>query len=152
MKFFMTLFLTTLVSMNAQAYQKKDLSFDSHGSKLKGTLYLPQNYKMGQKTPTVVVTGAWTTVKEQMAKNYAIELTKKGFAAFTFDFRGWGESEGKKRFVEDPVSKTQDIIKAVEFFENPIKKLIPIKSLGLEFVLVLVTWQMPTPSLLQSSR
>ena len=42
--------------------------------------------------PTVVVTGAWTSVEEQMPSVYAREMVERGFAAFTFDFRGWGKS------------------------------------------------------------
>ncbi|MCJ8275390.1 MAG: alpha/beta hydrolase [Bdellovibrionales bacterium] len=66
----------------------------------------------------MVVTGAWTTLKEQMPKTYAIEMAKKGFAALTFDFRGWGESSGKNRFLESPERKTQDIVEAVSFLSS----------------------------------
>ena len=90
-------FLLSLVlfANNALAYQTKSISFTSHGEKIVGTLYLPDTVKKGQKIPAVIVTGAWTTVKEQMPKNYAIELTKRNYAALTFDFRGWGQSSGK---------------------------------------------------------
>ena len=100
-------------AMKAQAYQTKKVEFKSHGETLVGTLYLPDG--KDKKHPGVVVTGAWTTVKEQMPKTYAIELANRGYAALTFDFRGWGESSGKFRFVEDPQRKTEDIIEAVNF-------------------------------------
>ena len=103
------------IAMQAQAYQTKNVEFKSEGETLAGTLYLPE----GQgKFPGVVVTGAWTTVKEQMPKTYAIELAKRGYAALTFDFRGWGMSGGIFRFVEDPQAKTEDIIAAVDFLST----------------------------------
>lgn len=63
----------------------------------------------------MVVTGAWTTVKEQMAGTYARELAVRGYAALAFDFTGWGQSEGTPRYVEDPATKTADIHAAAAF-------------------------------------
>lgn len=65
--------------------------------------------------PAAVVTGAWTTVKEQMAGTYARELAARGFAALTFDLSGWGQSDGEPRYVEDYVQKTADIKEAAGF-------------------------------------
>lgn len=96
-----------------QAYQEKRVEFNSHGETLVGTLYVPKGDK--KKYPVVVVTGAWTTVKEQMPRTYALELVKQGYAVLVFDFTGWGESTGENRFVEDPQTKTQDIIEAINF-------------------------------------
>ena len=89
------------------------VSFDSNGVTLKGTLYKPEG--ASDALPGVVVTGAWTTVKEQMAGTYARELASRGFAALAFDFTGWGESGGAPRFVEDPKTKTADIKAAVDY-------------------------------------
>jgi len=65
--------------------------------------------------PGVVVTGAWTTVKEQMPTTYATELANKGYAALVFDFRGWGGSEDAIKYLEDPQRKTEDINAAANF-------------------------------------
>ena len=89
------------------------VSLSSSGNRLSGRLYLPATSEA--LLPSVVVTGAWTTVKEQMAGTYARELARRGFAALAFDFTGWGESEGTPRYVEDPERKTRDIHAAVEF-------------------------------------
>lgn len=94
------------------------LTFQNEGSTLSGTLYLPSDHKSGEKLPVVVVTGAWTSVQEQMPSNYARQMAKRGLAAFTFDFRGWGKSGDlaqSVRYVEDPDAKTSDIKKAIEF-------------------------------------
>ena len=91
----------------------RSVSFDSHGNLLQGALYLPET--AATPLPAVVVTGAWTTVKEQMAGTYARELAVRGYAALAFDFTGWGQSEGTPRYVEDPATKTADIHAAAAF-------------------------------------
>ncbi|WP_170429590.1 alpha/beta hydrolase [Ruegeria arenilitoris] len=95
---------------------ERAVSFDSNGNTLKGTLYTPENASAA--LPAVVVTGAWTTVKEQMPGTYAREMAARGFAALAFDFTGWGESEGTPRFVEDPSVKTADIRTAAAFLTS----------------------------------
>jgi fermentation-respiration switch protein FrsA (DUF1100 family) len=99
----------------ADAETSKRVVFENNGERLVGDLYLPDNYRSGDKLPAVVVTGAWMTVKEQMAGRYAAELANRGYAALAFDFRGWGQSEGGRRQLEDPASKIADIKAAVAF-------------------------------------
>lgn len=89
------------------------VTFASSGLRLRGTIFRPAHATTPM--PGVVVTGAWTSIKEQMAGTYARELAARGFAALAFDSRGWGESEGSPQFVEDPEAKTTDIIAAAEF-------------------------------------
>ena len=106
----------TLSTLNsAEAAMKKNVTFESHNQTLVGDLFLPDDYKAGQKLPGVVVTGAWTTVKEQMPSTYAVQLADQGYAALVFDFRGWGESEGEIKYLEDPKRKTEDINAAVNY-------------------------------------
>lgn len=94
------------------------VTFKSEGETLVGNLYLPANYKTGDKLPTVIVTGAWMTIKEQMAGLYAQKLSEQGFAAFAFDFRTFGESTGKLRNFESPTAKIEDIKNAVTFLQT----------------------------------
>ena len=94
----------------------RDVTFDSNGVTLKGTLYTPIGSTLS--LPGAIVAGAWTTVKEQMAGTYARELAARGFAALTFDFTGWGESGGDIRYIEDPTTKTADIMAAATFMAS----------------------------------
>ncbi|MEM7187243.1 MAG: alpha/beta hydrolase [Bacteroidota bacterium] len=94
---------------------KKKVIFKSEGIKLVGDLYLPENYVEGAQYPAVVVSGSWTTVKEQMAGRYAEKLAKSGLITLAFDFRNFGESEGEPRFFESPQLKKKDIKNAVSF-------------------------------------
>lgn len=84
----------------------KKLNLDTPKGSLAAHLYLPDN---NSQAPVVIVTGAWTTVKEQMPTTYAKALTERGFAALVFDFRGWGESADAVKYLEDPTRKTDDI-------------------------------------------
>jgi fermentation-respiration switch protein FrsA (DUF1100 family) len=59
--------------------------------------------------PTVVVTGSWLTVKEQMPDRYAAALADAGYTAITFDFTGFGASAGQPRQAELPERKMADI-------------------------------------------
>lgn len=107
--------VAVLAATDADAARSVRVEFKSGGDRLVGDLYLPDDYKAGQKLPAVVVTGAWTTVKEQMAGRYASELADRGFAALAFDFRGWGQSEGEPRAYEHPARKTEDVVAAAAF-------------------------------------
>lgn len=86
--------------------------FDSSGTELVGNLYLPEG---GTPRPAVVVTGTWTSVKEQMANRYAEQMAARGFVALSFDFANFGESAGEMRDYESPALKVRDIHNAVSF-------------------------------------
>lgn len=113
--------LTTAASLIATAaladVQTRTVTFENEGVTLSGTLYLPEGHD-GSRLPTVVVTGAWTSVEEQMPREYATAMVERGFAAFTFDFRGWGKSgdlPDNARFIESPSAKISDIRAAFSF-------------------------------------
>lgn len=97
-------------SNNKEATMMKSIQLDTQIGKIAANIYLPEGI---EKPPVVVVTGAWTTVKEQMPATYAEALAKQGYAAVTFDFIGWGQSADNQVFLEDPVRKTQDIVHVV---------------------------------------
>jgi len=94
------------------------VKFQSEGLTLTGNMYFPANFDAAKKHPAIVVSGSWTTVKEQMAGLYAERLAKEGFITLAFDFRNFGESEGQPRFYESPALKKIDIKNAVTFLGN----------------------------------
>jgi fermentation-respiration switch protein FrsA (DUF1100 family) len=97
---------------------KQNVQFLSEGLTLKGNLFLPENYDSTKKYPAIVVSGSWTTVKEQMADLYAERLAKQGFITLAFDFRNFGESEGQPRFFESPSMKKTDIVNSVSYLNT----------------------------------
>ncbi|MEM7530460.1 MAG: alpha/beta hydrolase [Pseudomonadota bacterium] len=93
----------------------RTMELTSHGESLATTLYLPSGFD-GTATDAVIVTGAWTSVEEQMPATYAREMAERGLIAVTFDFRGWGKSGDLPdgRFIEDPAAKIADIRAVIE--------------------------------------
>jgi uncharacterized protein len=97
------------------------LSFNSSGSALVAKLHVSGggNQRSPEpRSPGIIVIGSWLTVKEQMAQNYALLLSQQGFAALTFDFRGFGASEGQPREVESARSKAEDILNAAAYLRT----------------------------------
>ena len=110
---------------------RKNVAFKSHGDELKGHLFLPPGFDPKQRYPAFVVTGSWTSVKEQMPDTYASRLAKNGFIALTFDFRGFGESAGSLRQFESPARKSEDIVAAVNFLSKHVNVSEKISGLGI---------------------
>lgn len=96
---------------------RRSVSFPSGTSELAGHLFLPGPEDIGAPDPmsAVVVVGTWTSVKEQMADRYAEQLAERGYAALSFDFTGYGASEGEPRDYESPEQKIRDLRAAVDF-------------------------------------
>jgi uncharacterized protein len=92
--------------------------FSAQGNKLAGVLYFRPTKNPTSLPPAIIVTGSFTSVKEQMPARYAPLLAEAGFAALIFDFRGYGESEGQPREVESPALKAADIRAAVAFLQS----------------------------------
>lgn len=99
-------------------YTIERVTFTSGGETLVGNLYIPTGVDARNRVEGVVVTGAWTTIKEHMAGTYAASMAERGQVALAFDFRTWGESGGATRSLEDPAMKTQDIIAAADFLSR----------------------------------
>ena len=89
--------------------------FPSGSDVLVGDLHQPQGQDAKSATTIVIVTGSWTTVKEQQADFYARRLAAAGLTTLVFDFRGFGQSEGNPRCWENPARKVEDIRAAVSF-------------------------------------
>ncbi|WP_425234361.1 nuclear transport factor 2 family protein [Ulvibacterium sp.] len=109
----------------------KEITFNSNGANLKGHVFLPPNFDATQKYPAAIVTGSWTSIKEQMPDEYASVMAKDGFVTMTFDFTGFGESEGEPRQVEDYRLKIADIKAAVDYLEtHPNIDMNELSALG----------------------
>jgi fermentation-respiration switch protein FrsA (DUF1100 family) len=104
----------TVIDIQANALP---VTFESEGTQLTGNLFLPPEHTARTRVPGIVVTGSWTTVKEQMAGLYARRLAQAGFLTLAFDFRHWGASEGQPRQFESPEEKIRDIANAAAFLQ-----------------------------------
>jgi len=101
--------------MTAAQVRTESVSFVSDGVRLRGELFLPADSHESAKLPGVVVSGTWTSVRQQMADRYANQLAGRGVAALSFDFTGYGASDGEPRDIESAALKARDIHHAVGF-------------------------------------
>ena len=70
------------------------VSFQSEGVRLHGEIFAPRSAAPGQKLPTVVSAHGWGGVAASLRTD-AVQLARAGFQVFNFDYRGWGESDGR---------------------------------------------------------
>ncbi|HWO43423.1 MAG TPA: alpha/beta hydrolase, partial [Candidatus Eisenbacteria bacterium] len=94
------------------------VSFYSEGDKLSGVLYLPDT-DAGKPYPGVVQGPGFLGLKD--AKHYIMmfeRLCAAGYACLCFDYRGWGDSEGKHRGWVMPKWQVEDIRNAVTYMQT----------------------------------
>lgn len=105
------------------------------GSRLAADLHLPDGLVGDQQIPAILLCHGWGGLKEHLTATYAPWFAKAGFAALTFDYRGWGESEvrtvpgGELREVVDPYEQIRDITSCLDFLEGQPR--IDVDRIGL---------------------
>jgi uncharacterized protein len=93
---------------------EKEATFYSAGFKLFGTFYFPDNLRPGEKLPTVLCCHGLRANRKVILPDFARAFNKRGYAAFIFDYRGFGESEGQKNRLISR-ERDEDIINATTF-------------------------------------
>ncbi len=92
---------------------ERPVNFYSDGLKLVGVLFLPD---APGPHPGIVLCHGFTGVKELILPDYARRFVEAGFAALTFDYRGFGESEGPRgRLIA--WEQVHDIRNAITFMQ-----------------------------------
>lgn len=106
----------------------RQVSFYSEGYKLTGTIYLPDNYKRGEKRPLIIPSSGYQGFNEFYPKLFSKYLTKAGYICLGFDYRGFAESGGRKgRVILD--EQIQDIKNALTFAQ--IQEEVDPERIGL---------------------
>jgi dipeptidyl aminopeptidase/acylaminoacyl peptidase len=91
--------------------------FYSEGARLAGLLYLPEGVGGEERRAGIVLCHGFTGVKEFLLPQYAEAFAQAGFAALTFDYRGFGESDGQRgRLLWQ--DQAADIVNAVTFLST----------------------------------
>jgi len=117
----------------------KPVTFWSEGTRLAGDLYFPPDFGPGQERPAIVLCHGWGGTKAHLAATSLPQrLAAAGYVVLAFDYRGWGESDGKVvvldplpkertevtlrvqviREVVDPFDEAWDICHAIDFIEG----------------------------------
>jgi len=90
------------------------VSFYSEGVRLAGDLFLPDDLKPGETRAGIVLCHGYTGVRAMALPDNARELNKHGYVVLTFDYKGWGDSEGPKNRLA-PYSRVADVQAALTF-------------------------------------
>jgi hypothetical protein len=93
---------------------KRAVTFYSEGVKLVGDLYLPDGLEAGRRRPGIVLCHGYTGVKDLYLPDNARVLTEAGYVALTFDYKGWGDSEGPRSRLA-PWSRVADVQAALTY-------------------------------------
>jgi dipeptidyl aminopeptidase/acylaminoacyl peptidase len=72
------------------------VSFYSEGTRLSGDLFLPDGLRAGERRAGVVLCHGYTGVRNLYLPDTAKALTDAGYVVLTFDYKGWGDSDGPK--------------------------------------------------------
>jgi hypothetical protein len=93
---------------------KHAVHFYSEGLRLAGDLYVPDRLPAGEQRAGIVLCHGYTGVKDLYLPDNARVLTEAGYVALTFDYKGWGESEGPRSRLA-PWSRVADVQAALTF-------------------------------------
>ena len=97
---------------------REEASFNSNGLICKGWLYLPENTDTRKRLPAIVMAHGFSAVKEQGLQNFAEQFSNSGFVVLVFDYRYFGESDGKPRCQLHPLEMVEDYRNAITWVSN----------------------------------
>ena len=90
------------------------VSFYSEGTRLAGDLFLPDGLSSSEKRAGIVLCHGYTGVRNLYLPDTAKALTDAGYVVLTFDYKGWGDSDGPKSRLA-PYGRVIDSQAAVTF-------------------------------------
>ena len=73
---------------------RRGIELFSEGSRLAAELFTPAGVAPAEGWPAILLCHGWGGLKEHLAP-YADKFAGAGFLCMTFDYRGWGESDGR---------------------------------------------------------
>lgn len=123
----------------AEAITRKPVQLYSEGTRLAAELFTPAGNAPPGGFPGILLCHGWGGLKDHLAR-YAEKFARAGYLAMTFDYRGWGESDGRViatsdapplleagertlkvrvlREVVDPVDQTTDVRNCLAFLAS----------------------------------
>ena len=90
------------------------IAFYSEGVRLAGTLFLPDGLAPGERRAGIVLCHGYTGVRALYLPDTARELTADGYVVLSFDYKGWGDSEGPRTRLA-PYSRVADVQAALSY-------------------------------------
>ena len=120
--------------------EQRAVDIFSDGTRLSGDVFYPEDSTEDDKLPAILLCHGWGGMKSHLNTTYAPKFAAAGFVVLTFDYRGWGESDGRLvikgelptvnesgeatvvvqviRELVDPFDELEDIQAALDFLEG----------------------------------
>lgn len=98
-----------------QFMQVAKSTFISNTTSCAATLYSPSALKR-DSLPAILMIHGWGGIQNALTGNFYKQFVQAGFAVMSFDYGGWGESEGQPRNEINPWQRLRDA-------ENALKHL-----------------------------
>lgn len=92
-------------------------TFTSSGVQCAATLHLPADAG-DQALPAILIVHGWGGVQEALTTPFHEHFTQAGFAVMTFDYPGWGDSEGLPRNVINPWTRVRNAESALAHLKS----------------------------------
>jgi pimeloyl-ACP methyl ester carboxylesterase len=97
--------------------QRRPIRFFSERYLLDGDVWLPDDLRPGERRPTVVSCSGYQGLKNIHPERFARVLVPAGYVCLSFDYRGFGASEGERgRLV--PQDQVEDVRSAISYLET----------------------------------
>ena len=94
------------------------VSFYSEGYKLAGTLFIPGDLPQGSKRSGIIFCEGFAgSTKYTPLLSFSRYLCEKGYVVLSFDYRGFGESEGTKWRLM-PMEEVEDVRNGITFLQQ----------------------------------
>jgi fermentation-respiration switch protein FrsA (DUF1100 family) len=106
--------LPSLERATREDAMSKAVSFYSEGVRLAGDLFLPADLGPGERRAGIVLCHGYTGVRTIYLPDNARVLAEAGYVVLTFDYKGWGDSDGAKTRLA-PYSRVADVQAALTF-------------------------------------
>jgi hypothetical protein len=74
----------------------KAVTFYSEGVRLQGDVYCPAGLRPGERRAGIVLCHGYTGIRGLYLPDNARVLAEAGYVALTFDYKGWGDSDGPR--------------------------------------------------------
>src|SRR5690606_24112203 len=92
-------------------------SFMHQQARCAATLHKPQDV-VGAPCPTILMVHGWGGTQLTLVKNYIAAFNDAGFCVVTFDYPGWGDSEGLPRNVISPWTREKVVESALAYTKS----------------------------------
>lgn len=129
---FSTSLTATVQAQAASSVVSEPITIWSDGVRLAGDLWKPASLQPNERRPALLMVHGWGGTKAHLNQAYAPQFAALGYVVLTFDYRGWGESDGKLIRVGDKPAEADSPfmlqVSEVRTIVDPIDQLEDIEN------------------------